>query len=196
MMDAPTSNQSRPPCQTWVVQNGWSTEAHQSPACSPLPSFHHLSLASSPDQTSCFNHLQASGSNSQSGVSNFERTVPDLPVPVPAGGGGNDPPSPLPLINSSGTSPSCGPQQISFYPTNGPYHAVTPPFQPPPTYQGLQNGPQSPHQSNLSINHVFDGTNVGPFGAYSDRRVSSNPPIQQQPQSTPLMHSRGISIHL
>ncbi|XP_041643298.1 uncharacterized protein LOC121509728 [Cheilinus undulatus] len=58
MMDDLTPNNSHIPRQSWVVQNGWSTNSTQGPPLNPLSSSQHPSLGSSTDQRSLCDHLQ------------------------------------------------------------------------------------------------------------------------------------------
>ncbi|KAM6930979.1 protein transport protein Sec24C [Xenentodon cancila] len=191
-MDAPTPSLSQPPCHTWAVQNSWSTATPQSPVCDPLPSFHHLSVGSSPDQTSFYDHLQTPYSTwSQHDLATVQRIVPvaHIPSTVPPGAQGRSgPPCSFPLMNNE--TQACSSQQNSLYSPVGTYQAVASPFHPPHTYQGLLNGPQSPHQSHLSGRPPIIGQD-GNHDGTKDNHTPSSSTIHQQPQTTLLTHSRG-----
>lgn len=59
-MDNLTGNKSRIPCQSWVGQNGWSTTSTQRSLLNTPPDSQHLSLGSSSDHRSSYDHLQMS----------------------------------------------------------------------------------------------------------------------------------------
>uniref|UniRef100_A0A3P8SWK9 Uncharacterized protein n=1 Tax=Amphiprion percula TaxID=161767 RepID=A0A3P8SWK9_AMPPE len=215
MMDVPSANQSQTTLQPWAGQNGWSSAAPPGPLCNPLPSFQHLSLGSPPDQTPCYNHMPdlhlqgdltpfSSRNNTHPGMQYVHSADQRI---IPASQGKNIPLCSLPLRGSEATQP-CNPRQMSLYSPRSPYQAVSPPFQPPYTHQGLLNGPQSPHQNHLPISPALfgpcetqspqctpqpalEGANVGSSGGYTHTLASPTSPIQQQPHWTLPPHSRG-----
>ncbi|XP_041855130.1 protein transport protein Sec24C isoform X3 [Melanotaenia boesemani] len=210
MMDDPSPSQRHPPCQPWVVQNGWSSATPPVPFHNPLPSFPHLSLGSPPGQSSSFNHLQASSNCSPSDVAalssrhnnknsmqyfnHVDQSVQTIP------------PRSLPLTNE-GMQP-CNLHQMSLYSSPSSYQATASLFQPPYIYQGQLNGPQSPPQNHLPVSPpfagqcvnqskecspqpVFDGANLGSSVGYSRNHASPTSPIQHQPQWTVSTHFSG-----
>ncbi|XP_061586196.1 uncharacterized protein si:dkey-13n15.2 [Cololabis saira] len=183
MMDAPSSNLSQPPHHAWAVQNGWSTATPQSPVCpDPLPSFRHLNMGSSPDQTSFYSTWSQS-----------DRAAFQPMVPVAAGGQGRiGPPCSFPLVNNM--TPPFSSQQHSPYPPPCPYEAAASPYSPPHAYQGLLDGPRSPHQGHPSLRPPLMGRGPASDGRKDDHSPS-NSTIQQQPPSTLLTHSTGTMNH-
>lgn len=57
-MDDLTANKGHLPCQSWVGQNGWSTTPAQGLPLNTASTSQHLSLGSSSNQSSSYNHLQ------------------------------------------------------------------------------------------------------------------------------------------
>ncbi|XP_022608523.1 protein transport protein Sec24C-like isoform X1 [Seriola dumerili] len=187
--------------------------------CSPSdqrPCYGHLQASNQ----GCLSNLNAFSSRNSSDHStlyanNAEQSVQHI-IPsahvssmVPAAGQGkNIPPCSLSLMNN-GTQP-CKSQQMSPYVAHSPYQAISPPFQPPYTHQGSLNGPQSPQQKHLPISQpsfgqcvnqnpqctpqpAFERANMesAVSAGYIHNYASPDSPIQQQPQWTPPLHSRG-----
>nr|XP_020444135.1 protein transport protein Sec24C-like isoform X2 [Monopterus albus] len=219
MMDIPTGNQSQIP-----GQNVKSAASPPGPLCNSLPSIQDLSLGLPSNQGPGYNHLQGSscgsrsnltthsstnnthhsmlhGNNADQNVQQFTDAYVSSMVPA-ASQGINVPPCSLPMNERTHTFK---PQQMSLY---RPYQALSPPFQPPYTHQGSQNGPQSPCQkyqpiSPLSFGQCGNQTPQSPQQAFKGENVESTvntgyihnhaalpSPIQQQPHRT-LSHSAG-----
>lgn len=73
-MDNLATNKSSIPCQSWVGQNGWSGTAAQGPLFNPQPSSRNLSLGSSSDQRTTYEHLQAPNQSCMSDISSLPST--------------------------------------------------------------------------------------------------------------------------
>ncbi|XP_029960116.1 protein transport protein Sec24C [Salarias fasciatus] len=175
MMDVPSSNQR----QAWAGQNGWSTTSPPAALCSPLPTFHRLSVGSPSHHTPCYSQQQASHhdfhkdcttfSNTNDSHQDFLHTAdqsmqqmtpsPQVSSMIQAAGTGKSiPPCSLPHVN--GGTQLFDPQQTSFYSPHIPYQVVSPPLQAPSTRQVILNGPQSLHQNHLLYSPPLFGQHV------------------------------------
>ncbi|XP_032435491.1 protein transport protein Sec24C isoform X2 [Xiphophorus hellerii] len=208
MMDAPSRNQSHPPCPPWVVQNGWSSDAPAGPLCNPLSDLQQLSLGCEPSQNLSYNHLQASGVYSKSDVAAFstrsnshpsmqyvckvDQSIPDGLSPTIQER--NKPPCSLPYNEAA--------QPMQHYSPPNAYQAVDPSSYSQHTYRSLLNQPPAQHPLPVSfscvepqLNHnqhlASDGGNSGSFVGFNDMLTSPSAPIQQQPLWSFAAFSKG-----
>lgn len=208
MMDAPSRNQSHPPCPPWAVQNGWSSDAPAGPLCNPLPDLQQLSLGCEPSQNLSYNHLQASGVYSKNDVAAFstrsnshpsmqyvckvDQSIPDGLSPTIQER--NKPPCSLPYNEAA--------QPMQHYSPPNAYQAVDPSSYSQHTYRSLLNQPPAQHPFPVSfscvepqLNHnqhlASDGGNSGSFVGFNDMLTSPSAPIQQQPLWSFAAFSKG-----
>ncbi|XP_023198915.1 protein transport protein Sec24C-like isoform X2 [Xiphophorus maculatus] len=208
MMDAPSRNQSHPPCPPWAVQNGWSSDAPAGPLCNPLPDLQQLSLGCEPSQNLSYNHLQASGVYSKNDVAAFstgsnshpsmqyvckvDQSIPDGLSPTIQER--NKPPCSLPYNEVA--------QPMQHYSPPNAYQAVDPSSYSQHTYRSLLNQPPAQHPLPVSfscvepqLNHnqhlASDGGNSGSFVGFNDMLSSPSAPIQQQPLWSFAAFSKG-----
>nr|XP_040051121.1 protein transport protein Sec24C isoform X2 [Gasterosteus aculeatus aculeatus] len=203
MMDDPSANQSRTPCQPWAGQNGWSPASPPGPPCDPLPGLQRLSLSSPSDLRPDRDRLQGSthgcrgdrsasppGGRAHLGAldpRNAEHSVRAPSMAPAAGRGRRIPPCSLPLVEE-GSHPRRVPQ-MPFYSPHSPYRGMSPPFQPPYS----PDGPMPSHQNHLPAGSPSPGANsplCTPRPVF-ERANAESAAASQQPHWTLAAPSRG-----